>query len=540
LGYDLNGDVLKIGIWEVGGIPELMHPEFLNATQESRIVVKDTAEVEETSHATHVAGTLIAKGESDIKYEGMASNALLDAYDAENDIEEIIETLQNEMILVSNHSYGVPISNLEGNEWYMGAYTAYAANFDLITNWFPYYLPVMAGGNDGNTVYEGGIQPGYDKMTGNTNSKNALVVANASRVETERRSGAFLSAEINTGSSQGPTDDGRIKPDISGLGTSIESADLEGGYRSATGTSMASPNVAGSALLLQELNQRLTGNYLRSSTLKGLISVTADDAGAVGPDPFFGWGVMNSKRAAEALINNGEGDYIEERTLNQGESHFLRFENSSNSTMKVAIAWNDPAGRPKNDTLRNVRTPILVNDLDIKVKNTFDKNEVYQPWLLDLDNLSSPAIQGDNIVDNIEIIEIDNQGLFDIEISHKGNLRNNDENAEESNITQAYSLIVLNGDFDSVFLSNDDFSTNSVSFWPNPTKNQLHISSREISFSQNTTVSVYDMVGRQVITENNFTNGKRLSLDLSSLSKGVYIVDLKDGRHSIQKRIIKE
>ena len=113
--------------------------------------------------------------------------------------------------------------------------------------------------------------------------------------------GNLNSGGRNSSSSEGPADDLRIKPDIMGNGTGLystyESADAV--YSTISGTSMASPNVAGTLLLLQQHYKNVTNNFMKAATLKGLACHTADDAGNIGPDPVFGWGLLNAKKAAE-------------------------------------------------------------------------------------------------------------------------------------------------------------------------------------------------------------------------------------------------
>ena len=57
-----------------------------------------------SSHATHVAGTIIARG-FDHDASGMAFDATLHAYDWNNDLSELA-TAADEGLLISNHSYG--------------------------------------------------------------------------------------------------------------------------------------------------------------------------------------------------------------------------------------------------------------------------------------------------------------------------------------------------------------------------------------------------------------------------------------------------
>lgn len=84
-------------------------------------------------------------------------------------------------------------------------------------------------------------------------AKNVLTIANAQDAVINA-DGSLSSVSINSSSSQGPSDDRRIKPDVTGNGTSVnstvETSDTATG--SMSGTSMAAPNVTGTLLLLQQ------------------------------------------------------------------------------------------------------------------------------------------------------------------------------------------------------------------------------------------------------------------------------------------------
>jgi subtilisin family serine protease len=106
-------------------------------------------------------------------------------------------------------------------------------------------------------------------------------------------------------SSWGPTDDGRIKPDLvaNGVGLLSSVASNDFSYSSYSGTSMSSPSTAGSlGLLIQHYRATHAGADMRSAALKGLALHTADECGGnPGPDYSFGWGLLNAKRAAEQI-----------------------------------------------------------------------------------------------------------------------------------------------------------------------------------------------------------------------------------------------
>ena len=98
--------------------------------------------------------------------------------------------------------------------WRLGYYDSNARDIDRIIYNAPYYLPVVAAGNDrqsGVNTADGG----YDYLTDKAVAKNNMVVAATFEVlDYQDASDVFMSSF----SSWGPTDDGRIKPDISAQG----------------------------------------------------------------------------------------------------------------------------------------------------------------------------------------------------------------------------------------------------------------------------------------------------------------------------------
>ncbi|WP_445718049.1 S8/S53 family peptidase [Flavobacterium sp.] len=529
LGLSLTGLGMSVGVWD-GGWALSAHQEF-QLSGSSRISNPDYPSVNPIAdlHATHVVGTVCAKGVT-TNARGMAYESSVKSYDWSGDEIEVANEAASGL-LVSNHSYGVPVYN-DDNElnvptWYMGCYNDAAVDWDQIAYSFPYYLSVHSAGNSGQESYTGGFAAGLDKLTGNKNAKNLLIVANANPT-VHPITGIMSSMSINASSSQGPTDDGRIKPDIAADGTSVFSTSnaSTSTYDTLSGTSMASPSVAGSLILLQQLNNNLNSTYLKSATLKGLVCHTAvDDVTNVGPDPYFGWGLMDTNAVATLLINENSATpttVIEEYQLNQGGTYTINVQVSNPKLLKATICWTDVPGTSQNSQL-NSTTPVLVNDLDLRIIKGAETNF---PWKFDLANITSPAIKGDNLVDNVEKVEVENAlGIYTIQVSHKGTL---------SGTNQAYSLIISG--YDQIVLNNADFSTNSIAVYPNPTSDKININS-----SKNAILSyqIFDMQGRFIAPEkiNNLTD---FSIDMSSLNTGVYFIQLNSeegvSRHKIVKK----
>ncbi|SNR25561.1 Por secretion system C-terminal sorting domain-containing protein [Maribacter sedimenticola] len=416
LGLNLDGENLEVGVWD-SGIALSDHVEYT-----SRMHVGDEgAEVDK--HATLVTGSIISTG---IKREakGVANKAKVISHDWSRDKIEVAEAAANGMLL-SNHSYGIMADRVP--DWYFGAYTKVAQDWDKIMFNAPYYLMVSAAGNaqksnDNASPLFGRDNDGYDVLLGFTLAKNGITVAGANS-EIDKH-GNLKKASVSAYSSFGPVDDGRIKPDLAGNGSSILSTDSYSttSYNLSSGTSMATPGVTGSLLLLQQYHEELYGSYMRAATLKGLALHTADDVDAPGPDYRMGWGVMNAKKAAELLFNKDYNSYITEETLANNTVFSMEIQAMEGETLSASISWTDMASTFVNKGELNNTMKALVNDLDIKITKD---GKTFLPWKLNPGEASSNATNGDNAVDPFERIDIPNaRGNYTITITHKGKLQN--------------------------------------------------------------------------------------------------------------------
>jgi len=433
LGLNVNGDGMTAHVWD-GGPTRPTHEQFDGTGGINRVSINDgvTGLNGNSFHAQHVTGTIIASGQiaGQTSAKGMAWQADALTHDWNNDYSEAT-TQATAGMLLSNHSYGYNASAIS-DAWF-GQYGSDAREWDQLMYASPYYLMVNSAGNDGADNTSNGIplngQSAYDKLNGTATAKNNFVIGNAQDASIDVN-GNLISVVRNSGSSEGPTDDYRIKPDIMGNGTQLYSTydASDSDYASISGTSMSAPNVTGTLLLLQEHYFKTHGVFMKAATLKGLALHTADDTDAVGPDANTGWGLLNAKAAAEAITAAPTGSVISELTLSQGQTYQVTIQADGINPLLASISWTDPAGTINNGT--NSNTPALINDLDIRLSN----GSTYTPWKLT--GVTTNAT-GDNIVDPYERIDINGaSGQYTLTITHKGSL---------SSGSQDFSLIVTGG-----------------------------------------------------------------------------------------------
>ena len=165
---------------------------------------------------------------------------------------------------------------------------------------------------------------------------------------------------------------------------------------------MSAPNVTGSSLLvIEHFNNELEYSPLAATT-KGLLIHTASDAGNVGPDFVYGWGLVNAE-AAVNLVTEAADDSLESAQIaemNFDGTEVSQVVNSDGTTpLKVTISWTDLAGTPLPSSLDDP-TPLLVNDLDLWITGP---DGTHLPWTLDGTNPEAPAVRTSS---NLSLIHI--------------------------------------------------------------------------------------------------------------------------------------
>jgi hypothetical protein len=504
-----SGEPSILGIWDAGAVrPD--HPELIgrvNNLEDPPLTVSD--------HATAVAGMAGSSG-VDPAARGMLPNVQIDAYDIKDDLLEMADrALELPLgagpanIAVSNHSYGdnvgwaqarveiTPGVFWQGWFWFgdwperedrrFGQYNERARDWDALCHAAPYFLPVRACGNDRTEgflsngtnfrywdavsetwvlkSFDSATDPypdnfksgGYDTIGTFAGSKNILSVgAHTVAISSNKREPrASLMAPF---SSWGPTDDGRIKPDLVAAGDDVMT--LWGTdpffYAAGSGTSFSSPAAAAVCLFLQQMHTSGSGVPMLSSTLKALLIQTASEVDQPGPDYRSGWGLLDALAAADLLeehLQQPEAGILTTGVLNEDATFEYHFTSDGVSPIRATLCWTDPPGPIL--TGMNDPTSVLVNDLDLRIAGP-DSSTVHFPFRLDINNPLDPATQGDNSLDNVEqvFIPAPAAGEYVLTVTHKGALEGE---------SQPFSLVLSGHPLPAINVrSSVDFSLLSV------------------------------------------------------------------------------
>ena len=543
-GLNLSGSGIQIGVWD-GGHVFAAHDEFTGGPDFSGYqvpieIVDATTPKIWSGHPTGVTSIIIAKGllhRDDYDVTGVSP--LLEkvySYDWDDDLLEIFDQLQtnnNTDFVLSNHSYGYPLQDEDGNpipDEFIGDYSGWSAVLDNITNVYPYYLHIAAGGNDGGVSYPTQEISGLDQLTGSTTAKNVLTV------------GSFSMDDDATGiratyfSSAGPTNDFRIKPEISVLGEQVGVAywfvndpEETTGYVVNSGTSFAAPGAAGGIALLQELYQQQNNEYMLGAMVKALICHTATDidywqepGDIPGPDVKTGYGALNLEKAVALIqLDATEPNTLTEFTLNEGETKQLYFIALDEGTLTATLSWFDPNATATESGVT------LVNDLDLRINQ---EDTVYFPWKLPTDAQQATAVKGDNDRDTLEKVSVSGQlgGVYELSITHKDSLAFDEQRA---------ALVFTGpGKFIDSKEAFESLSKDGLLIFQ---ENKILTVATLANDNPFRSVQCFDLSGRSVLqkSKSSFSLAS-FNFSTSSMSSGIYVIQVETVKKTIFRKLI--
>ncbi|MEM9556544.1 MAG: S8 family serine peptidase [Acidobacteriota bacterium] len=342
-----------------------------------------SSEWDSQDHGSHVAGTVagddLANPLQHDAGDGMAPGAKLVVQDCgfrtDNcadcpgigacpvvDLNPVFQQAFDQGARIHTNSWGD-----DENNPVQGLYSAGSEDADEFMWNNPDFLLVFAAGNSG---------PGSGTVGSPSTAKSVVSVGATLRSTSANSMASF--------SSCGPTDDGRIKPDVTMPGSGIISANNDGNIntnncntKSSSGTSMAAPGAAGSLALIR---QYFTDGFYPSGAANAgdaftpsaallkatLVNTSVNMTGTAAiPSNCQGWGRV---LLDDALAFTGDARKLfldDDRTgfPNGGAGQTRTFDlavASSSEPLKVTLNWSDFPSTP-------AASSHLVNDLDLEV-----------------------------------------------------------------------------------------------------------------------------------------------------------------------------
>ncbi len=351
-------------------------------------------ETEMDTHGDNVAGIMSGSGNFDPTKRGMAAGTDIYVLDYEATfLDNTMDYFFNNDVIITNSSYSNGCNT---------GYTIITATVDQQIYDNPTLMHVFSAGNSNNTDCGYGAGTQWGNVTGgHKQGKNVTTVANLTDT------GSLVNS-----SSRGPAHDGRIKPDIAANGADQYGTEPNNTYDEFGGTSAAAPGIAGIFAQLQQAYKTLNGGATApAALLKAILLNTANDLGNEGPDFRFGWGQVNAFRAVKVLEENR---YQQTDVLQGSNTEFILNIPDGVRKAKIMLYWDDPEAVAGAGIA-------LINDLDIKL----EKNGIaYLPWVLaatpDPFTLDQPATRGEDHLNNVEQVEIDDPEAGDYTVTVNG------------------------------------------------------------------------------------------------------------------------
>ncbi len=391
-----TGENVVIGIADDGNV---FHKDLKN-----RLIV-DLGDDFGTSHGEMTTSIAAGAGNLLPEAQGLAPAAKIH-------LSFILDYLHHEAAVDNYNQHRVTITSTSYGDGCGGFYSSKAAALDDQMHLFPVLMHCFSAGNAGGStcsevyglVEFDPVMPFANLTGGRKAGKNGITVGN---VDTD--------GILAQSSSVGPTEDGRVKPDIVAVGQNTIANGPGNGYITASGTSASAPVIAGIlARLTQAYRALFGGQDPPSALLKAALLNGARDIGRPGPDFQHGWGLADAGTALGIIQNH---QYHATKLSHGGERTFPLTIPEGTAVAKVMVVWHDVAGSP-------IAQKALVNDLDLRL--TGPEGQLYLPLVLSSfphpDSLTANAKPGVDRLNNVEQVVLKNPAPGTYTIKLEGHL----------------------------------------------------------------------------------------------------------------------
>lgn len=373
---------------------------------------------------------------------------------------------------------------------------------------------------------------------------------------------------IAPSSSNGPLRNENQKPDIAATGQFIGSAlpknlrnpkDFfildKNYYQVMTGTSMASPVVAGASALLLQMNPNATYKEIKDLLLK---STQKDNAtGNIIPNPVWGYGKLDVFQAGAKLlkVDNVRKTYTYETMPYNGDNTT----NLKVNTARIAVrftpdlngklggffinTWGPPKGISNYTVEIRKNNNGLPGDI-LATKNIPLLNVDTYTWnYFDLSDLSVNLTSGNDF--HVVIYSPDN-GAWNTAIATDGvdpiaDAKQHLSTSSDNGASWSPSTYVLRfravayGEDAPPLAVKDETDVFGIQVYPNPATEVVNV---KLNKAEKASFKLFDLGGKLV---KEITSAKQVTdINITSLPKGVYILNINTGKESVNKKIIKK
>jgi hypothetical protein len=383
--YTFDGRGTRIAIADTGlheGTADGMHPDLAGRVTDFFHYGSPADAADQHSHGTHLAGIIAGNGAlqtadgSGFWYGlGVAPGASIIAqriFDGAGQytLSDSFETLTRQAVQAGAH--------IGNNSWgadTQGRYDVSAAEFDALVRDAdatspgdqPYTL-VFSAGNAG---------PGAQTIASPAAAKNVIAVGASQSSRSEFLTHMEGQDAMANFSSRGPSEDGRIKPDVVAPGTWTASLRspmgdpanagllIDEDYLYMSGTSQAAAHASGAAAVFaQYYRERYAATSVSPALVKAALihsAVDMNNLSGTGSTPNMneGWGRVD---LAQVLDHQGAHDFQDQISLLTNGQTYVQsvIIASSNQPLSITMVYTDVPGFP-------AAIPALVNDLDLEV-----------------------------------------------------------------------------------------------------------------------------------------------------------------------------